>query len=85
MQKSQNTLHLKGSEIIQNRIGVQTVSTSSAHLDANHFMFNFKGEKYSPFEGAGVESSWSLSIPKINGDQINNVILTISYTARKGA
>ena len=82
---TQNALYLKGSEIIQNRVGVQTVSTSSAHLDANQFMFNFNGEKYSPFEGAGVESSWSLSIPKINGNQINNVILTISYTARKGA
>lgn len=81
---TQNKLWLSGTEHIQNRIGVQTISTSTAHLDANQFEFNFNGEKYNPFEGAGVDSSWSLSIPKINGSQIENIILTISYTARRG-
>lgn len=81
---TQNKLWLSGTEHIQNRIGVQTISTSTAHLDANQFEFNFNGEKYNPFEGAGVDSSWSLSIPKINGSQIENIILTMSYTARRG-
>lgn len=82
---TQNTLYLKGSENIQNRVGVQTIATSSAHLAANEFNFKFVDEKYCPFEGAGVESSWRLSIPNIQSSQIDNVIIIISYTARKGA
>ena len=82
---TQNTLYLKGSENIPNRVGIQTIATSSAHLEGNEFNFKFVGEKYCPFEGAGVESSWLLSVPGIKGSQIDKVILTISYTARKGA
>lgn len=82
---TQNTLRLNGSDSIQNRVGVQTMATSTAYLAANEFDFSFKGEKYCPFEGAGVESSWLLSISGIKGTQIDKVILTISYTARKGA
>ena len=82
---TQNTLRLNDSDSIQNRVGVQTMATSTAYLAANEFDFSFKGEKYCPFEGAGVESSWLLSISGIKGTQIDKVILTISYTARKGA
>ena len=81
---TQNRLYLNNKKAIQNRVGVQTIATSTAHLDAHQFEFNFKNDKYNPFEGAGLDSSWTLSIPGINGNQISKVILTISYTARKG-
>ena len=81
----QNTIYLNTNDTIQNRVGVQTIATSTAHLDSHQFKFKFNGEKYCPFEGAGVDSLWKLSIPGIRGAQIANIILTISYTTRKGA
>ncbi len=72
-----------GSNDIQNRIGVRSFATAMANYDCGKFDFNFKSEKYSPFEGAGLDSSWDLSI---NGDSnqnsIDDVILYISFTAK---
>jgi hypothetical protein len=82
---TENKLYLNKSDAIQNRVGVQTIATSIAHQDANQFFFDFKNEKYRPFEGAGLDSSWKLTIPEITGDEVSNVIMTVSYTARKGA
>ena len=79
-----NELWLKDNSSVKNRIGVQTIATSKAHLDAGHFAFNFSEDKYCPFEGAGLDSTWRLTVPEIMREQISNVILTISYTARKG-
>ena len=65
-----------------------------AHIHEGIFDFNFKTDKYSPFEGAGATSSWNLSIKgdpsQINGKDsaqgnskysIDDVVI---YTARKG-
>lgn len=82
---TENKLYLNDSEVIQNRVGVQTIATSTAHQDTNQFVFDFENEKYRPFEGAGLDSSWTLTIPEITGGEISDVIMTVSYTARKGA
>ena len=67
------------------RSGVQTIATSTAQQDVDKFDFNFSKEKFSPFEGAGADNmTWRLTIPDITGIDVANIILYISYTARKG-
>ncbi len=77
-----NTLKYNGNEI-QNRIGVCTFATGMANSDCGKFDFNFKSEKFASFEGAGLDSSWSLTIGEADGlSSIDDVILYISFTAK---
>jgi len=66
-----------------------SISTSTAINDTGMFEFNFRDERYLPFEGAGaVDSEWKLELPStvrsFNYDTISDVLLTISYTALEG-
>jgi hypothetical protein len=72
--------------------GVRSVVTSNGRDDPGAFEFNLRDERYLPFEGAGVISSWRLELP---GDlptdfrpfdyrTISDVILHVRYTAREG-
>lgn len=82
-----NVLEIGDGMGIQNRIGVTMVATSSSHLDLGKCIFDFKTEKYSPFEGAGLDSKWKLKIfsnSNLNKSDIENILLYISYTARRG-
>ena len=97
---TENWLDLKGNEPkIGNRIGTQTMATSTAHKEAGKFDFRFGSDKFLPFEGAGaIDSKWSLTINgyKITGTgdnktgqilspgDIEDVIVYIRYTARMG-
>ena len=77
-----NTLKYNGNEI-QNRIGICTFATGMANSDCGKFDFNFKTEKYTSFEGAGLDSSWNLTIGEAdNLNSIDDVILYISFTAK---
>ena len=77
-----NTLKYNDNEI-QNRIGVCTFATGMANSDCGKFDFNFKTEKYTSFEGAGLDSSWKLTIGKAVGQSsIDDVVLYISFTAK---
>jgi hypothetical protein len=62
-----------------------TIATSRAQNDAGVFDFNFRDERYMPFEGAGAVSSWQLSLPRtiraFDYSTISDVILHLSYTA----
>lgn len=62
-----------------------SVATSTAQNDAGVFEFNFRDERYMPFEGAGAVSSWRLELPKsfrqFDYQTITDVILHVSYTA----
>ncbi len=66
----------------------QSVATSSAQNDSGLFEVNFHDERYLPFEGAGVVSSWLISMPKdtnaFDFESISDVILNLKYTARDG-
>ena len=95
-----SNLDLKGEgQMVGNRIGTQTMATSTAHQEAGKFDFRFGSDKFRPFEGAGaVDSNWSLIIngfdnTGIDGSEedhnldltkIEDVIIHISYTARMG-
>ena len=64
-----------------------SIATSSAQNDAGVFELNFRDERLLPFEGAGADSSWRLSLPKsfrqFDYQTINDVIIHISYTAEQ--
>ena len=61
------------------------IAASKAQYDAGVFDFNFRDERYMPFEGAGAISDWELSLPKtlrtFDYSTISDVILHLSYTA----
>jgi hypothetical protein len=65
-----------------------SISTSSANSDAGMFEFNFRDERYLPFEGSGAISEWCLELPSVirsfDYDTISDVIMHISYTAKEG-
>ena len=92
-----NKLDLKGlQKFVENRIGTQTLATSTAHQEVGKFDFRFSSEKFSPFEGAGAISTWTLSINGFDNTystslshtdflkDIDDVIIHVSYTARMG-
>jgi len=62
-----------------------SIATSSGQNDAGVFEFNFRDERYMPFEGGGAVSTWQLSLPKafplFDYETIADLILHISYTA----
>jgi hypothetical protein len=63
------------------------IATSTAQHDTGVFEFNFRDERYMPFEGSGAVSSWRLSLPKafrpFDYETITDVIVHISYTAEQ--
>lgn len=68
----------------------ESIATSSAQNDNGLFDFNFKDERYLPFEGRGAESTWSLNLVsdkelrQFDYNTISDVILHIKYTAQSG-
>lgn len=62
-----------------------SIATSNAQNDGGVFEFNFRDERYMPFEGAGAISTWNLALPKtlkqFDYQTISDVILHVSYTA----
>src|SRR5690606_9594261 len=66
---------------------IQSIATSSGQNDSGLFEFNFRDERYLPFEGAGVISRWHLEMPgefrQFDYDSISDIILHINYTARQ--
>ena len=62
-----------------------SIAASSGQNDGGVFEFNFRDERYMPFEGSGAVSNWQLSLPKsfrpFNYGTISDVVLQISYTA----
>lgn len=67
-------------------MGGQSIATSSAQNDSGMFELNFKDERYLPFEGAGVISTWTLEIPsefaQFDINSVSDIIMHINYTAR---
>ncbi|NOQ26243.1 MAG: hypothetical protein GQ564_12840 [Bacteroidales bacterium] len=71
---------------IDSKVG--TMATSSSLNDSGMFELNFNDARYLPFEGAGVDSNWSLTLPnkvrQFDYNSISDVILHINYTAQDG-
>lgn len=68
--------------------GTQRIATSSAQHDSGLFEFNFRDERYLPFERMGAVSHWRMSLPEdfrqFDYDTISDVVLHLNYTARDG-
>jgi hypothetical protein len=67
---------------------VTSIATSTAQGDSGMFEFNFRDERYLPFERAGAISDWQIELSTekdlrpFDYDTISDVILHMSYTAR---
>ncbi len=67
-----------------------SIATSTAQNDGGVFELGFRDERYMPFEGLGaVNSKWTITLPKsfpqFDYQTINDVILSLSYTADQDA
>ncbi len=66
----------------------ESIVTSSANRDSGLFETNLQDERYLPFEGAGVISTWRIELPTeirpFDYDTISDVVLHTRYTARDG-
>ncbi len=66
----------------------QSIATSTGQNDSGMFELNFRDERYLPFEGAGVISTWRLELPAtfrpFDYSTISDVVLHVRYTARNG-
>jgi hypothetical protein len=64
---------------------ITRMATSNAVNDSGLFELNFNDARYLPFEGAGVASQWTLTLPntirQFDYNSINDVIMHINYTA----
>lgn len=63
----------------------QQIALSQGMNDSGMFMLNFNDERYLPFEGTGVVSSWTLEMPKetnhFSFNNLTDVIIHMKYTA----
>jgi len=70
-------------------VPVTSIATSTAQNDAGMFEFNFRDERYLPFEGAGAISEWQIELStekelrQFDYSTISDVILHCKYTARE--
>jgi hypothetical protein len=66
----------------------QSVATSSGQNDSGLHEFNFRDERYLPFEGTGAVGTWRLElpgeVPQFDYFTISDVIMHVRYTAREG-
>ncbi len=71
-----------------NHTPVTAIATSSAQNDSGMFEFNFRDERYLPFERAGAISEWQIELSterelrQFDYATISDVILHLDYTAR---
>ena len=66
-----------------------SIATSTAQNDSGVFEFNFRDERYLPFEGSGAISDWQLELStekdfrQFDYSTIADVILQLRFTARE--
>ncbi|KAK5654044.1 hypothetical protein OQA88_7722 [Cercophora sp. LCS_1] len=71
-------------------VPVEAIAVSRARAeDAGVFRLGFDGERYMPFEGAGLISSWCLklnsAVPPFEYGKIRDVVLHVQYTSMAGS
>jgi receptor-binding and translocation channel-forming TcA subunit of Tc toxin len=74
---------------VSNYTPVTAIATCTAQNDSGMFAFNFREERYIPFERAGAISSWQIELStekelrQFDYETIADVIIQMSYTARE--
>lgn len=70
------------------RVPISSVALSSAMQDSGTFELAFQGERFLPFEGAGVISEWRLDLPTVvkqfDYATISDVVMHVKYTSLYG-
>jgi GH18 family chitinase len=83
-----NQDYASDAHFITNYAATQSIATSTAQNDSGMFEVNFRDERYLPFEGAGVISTWQIDMPiecnAFDFDSITDVVINLRYTARYG-
>jgi hypothetical protein len=75
----------------ESHVRAKAIATSSGVNDAGLFEFNYLDQRYFPFEGAGVISSWQIELTRerelrqFDYSTIADIILHVRYTAREDA
>lgn len=70
---------------------VTAIATSHGQSDSGMFEFNFRDERYLPFERAGAISDWQIELSadaelrQFDYSTITDVVLHLNYTAREDA
>lgn len=66
----------------------EAIATSNGQNDSGLFEFNFRDERFLPFEYQGAVSRWRLEVPRENNafdlDTLSDVLLHMNFTAREG-
>lgn len=74
--------------LVEGKPPYQRIALSRGMSDAGLFMLDLHDERYLPFEGTGVVSSWTLSLPpetnRFDLSSISDIILKVQYTAKEG-
>lgn len=69
-------------------VPIKAIAVSTGQNDSGVFELNFQGERYLPFEGAGVISTWRMELPnkfrQFDYNTITDAIVQIRYTAVEG-
>ncbi|MCC8466287.1 Tc toxin subunit A-related protein [Photorhabdus bodei] len=65
----------------------QQIALSTGINDSGMFTLNFDDERFLPFEGVGVGSSWNFQFTNTSQDleSLTDIILHIRYTAQEGS
>jgi hypothetical protein len=67
---------------------IESIVISGGQNDAGLFETNLRDERYLPFEGRGVMSTWRIQLPtqfkSFDYSTISDVVLHLRYTARDG-
>ncbi|MES2673778.1 MAG: neuraminidase-like domain-containing protein [Pseudomonadota bacterium] len=73
---------------VQNFAATQSIATSTGQNDSGLFELNFRDERYLPFEGHGVISTWRIELPsdfrQFDYETMSDVVLHLKYTSREG-
>lgn len=73
--------------IFTTALGTTAIAVSQGQYDSGMFEFNFRDERYLPFENAGAVSRWRLELPSelppFDYSTISDVLLHVSYTAKE--
>jgi hypothetical protein len=69
-------------------VPITSIAVSTGENDSGVFEFNFRDERYIPFEGAGAIGKWRIELPdtfrEFDYDSITDVVMHLRYTALDG-
>ncbi|MEX2961167.1 neuraminidase-like domain-containing protein [Microbulbifer sp. TYP-18] len=68
-------------------VAQSAIATSHGRSDSGMFIFDFTGDRFLPFEGAGAVSEWTLELPQANNRfdmaTVSDIVLHLHYTAQR--